>query len=84
MQTEMIDVTEAKKLILENCNELKTETETLLEAIGCTLAETVLSPIDSPPFHQSGVDGYAFIYDSQNKNNELVIKGEIQAGNFSN
>ena len=83
MQTEMIDVTEAKKLILENCNELKTETVTLLEATGCTLAETVLSPIDSPPFHQSAVDGYAFIYDNQNKNNELVIKGEIQAGNFS-
>lgn len=80
----MIDVTEAKKLILENCNESKTETVTLLEATECILAETVLSPIDSPPFHQSAVDGYAFAFDNRNKKNELVVKGEIQTGFFSN
>lgn len=80
----MIDVTEAKKLILENCNESKTEKVTLLEATECILAENVISPIDSPPFHQSAVDGYAFIYDNRNKKNELFIKGEIQTGHFSN
>ena len=84
MQTEMINVTEAKKLILENCNQSRIETVTLLEANGCILAETVVSPIDSPPFHQSAVDGYAFSYDYWNKKNELLIKGEIQTGNFSN
>ena len=84
MQTEMINVSEAKKLILENCNQSRIETVTLLEANGCILAETVLSPIDSPPFHQSAVDGYAFSYDYWNKEKELLIKGEVQTGNFSN
>lgn len=82
--TQMINVTEAIKLILENCNQSRIETVTLLEANGCILAENIISPIDSPPFHQSAVDGYAFSYDNRNKKNELFIKGEIQAGDFSN
>jgi molybdopterin molybdotransferase len=76
----MISVADAKKIILENCNPSKIEESALLEAVGSIVAEPVLSPIDTPPFDQSAMDGYAFSYETWNKKSPLSVRGEVQAG----
>ncbi|HQE34768.1 MAG TPA: molybdopterin molybdotransferase MoeA [Flavobacterium alvei] len=80
----MINVKEAKQLIDENCCLMKSETLTLLEANGSILAEPIYAAIDTPPFHQSAMDGYAFSYENWDKKSNLTLVGEIQTGNFSN
>ncbi|WP_297516689.1 gephyrin-like molybdotransferase Glp [Thermococcus sp.] len=51
---------EALKLLLDDLSEIKETEEVPLEgALGRVLAEDVVSPIDSPPFDRSAVDGYA-------------------------
>ena len=80
----MISVSEARKLIADNCFAAKSEKINLADANGSILAEKVLAEIDTPPFDQSAMDGYAFSYDSWSKKSDLVISGEIQAGDFSN
>ena len=80
----MINVKEAKQLINENCNVLKVETLTLLEANGSILAEPIYAVMDTPPFHQSAMDGYAFSYENWDKKSNLMVIGEIQTGNYSN
>jgi molybdopterin molybdotransferase len=80
----MINVKEAKQLIEENCNVLKVETLNLLEANGSILAEPIYAIMDTPPFNQSAMDGYAFSYQNWDKKINLTVIGEIQTGNFSN
>ncbi len=79
----MINVKEAKQLIDENCCNLKVETLTLLEANGSILAEPIYAVIDTPPFHQSAMDGYAFSFENWDKKSNLTVIGEIQTGNYS-
>jgi len=79
----MINVTEAKQLINENCSVLKVKTLPLLEANGCILAAPVYSVIDMPPFDQSAMDGYAFSFENWDKKSNLTVIGEIQTGNYS-
>ena len=79
----MINVKEAKKLIDENCCTLKVKTLSLLEANGSILAEPVYAVIDTPPFHQSAMDGYAFSFENWDKKSNLTVIGEIQTGNYS-
>ena len=79
----MVTVSEAKKLILENCVTSKIELMKLKEAAGYVLAESVKSLSDSPPFDQSAMDGYAFAFESVRDQKTLNVKGEIQAGSFS-
>jgi molybdopterin molybdotransferase len=79
----MINVKEAKQLIDEICNVLKVETLTLLEANGSILAEPIYAVIDTPPFHQSAMDGYAFSYENWDKKSNLTVIGKIQTGNYS-
>jgi len=51
---------EALKLLLDDLSEIEeTEEVPLDNALGRVLAEDVVSPIDSPPFDRSAVDGYA-------------------------
>ncbi|NJE03013.1 gephyrin-like molybdotransferase Glp [Thermococcus sp. MV11] len=51
---------EALKLLLDDLSEIpELEEVPLDEALGRILAEDVVSPIDSPPFDRSAVDGYA-------------------------
>lgn len=78
----MISIHEAKKLILENCSSSKVELMSLINASGFILAEGVFSPIDSPPFDQSAMDGYAFSYANWDKKSDLLVTGEVQTGNF--
>jgi molybdopterin molybdotransferase len=79
----MINVKEAKQLIDENCCSQKVETVTLLEANGSILAEPIYAVIDTPPFHQSAMDGYAFSFENWDKKSNLTVIGEIQTGNYS-
>lgn len=53
------------------------ETKKVVEVLGCTLSEDVISPIDMPPFRQSAMDGYAV---SLNGNGTYTIIGEVKAG----
>ncbi|MBS1949107.1 MAG: molybdopterin molybdotransferase MoeA [Bacteroidetes bacterium] len=78
----MISVQEARELISKYCIGAKTGTLLLNEACGCALAETICSSIDTPPFHQSAMDGYAFSFDLWDGKSHLPVAGEIQAGNF--
>ncbi len=76
----MISVIEARKLIAENCNREKTESRLLSKSQGYVLAKPVFSPVDTPPFHQSAMDGYAFSFENWDGKSDLEIGGEIQAG----
>lgn len=76
----MISVSEAKKLIVDCNTHFKIIKLPLIGANGFVLAESVHSPIDTPPFNQSAMDGYAFAYDSLAHSKELTVKTSIQAG----
>lgn len=76
----MISVNEAKKIIQEQVSPLDPVQLPLLQAAGLTLAADVFSMIDSPPFNQSSMDGYAFCFDGWKNNAALEIEGEIAAG----
>lgn len=78
----MISVTEARSLIRENCKRKIIRQLSLSQAQGYVLAEPAVSLIDTPPFNQSAMDGYAFSFDSWDKKNGLLLKGEIQAGHI--
>ena len=80
----MISVSEARKIIQENSLPSKTEIISLKKAVGYVLAEPAISFIDTPPFRQSAVDGYAFSFNDWDKKSELKVIGEIQAGIFFN
>lgn len=77
----MISVSEARKLIADNCNQERIVSKSLEKTYGYILASSVCSPINTPPFRQSAMDGYAFSYESWNGRSDLEICGEIQAGN---
>jgi molybdopterin molybdotransferase len=55
----------------------------LLEANGSILAEPIYAVIDTPPFDQSAMDGYAFSFENWDKKSNLTVIGEIQTGNYS-
>lgn len=76
----MISVAEAKKIILENTNALPPVKCLLQEAAGKILAEDIFSAVDIPAFPQSAMDGYAFAFNEWSQQQELIIKGEIAAG----
>ncbi|AHL22216.1 molybdopterin molybdotransferase MoeA [Thermococcus nautili] len=80
---------EALKLLLDDLNEIgETEEVPLEEALGRVLAEDIVSPIDSPPFDRSAVDGYALraedTFPAREYNPvELMVVDEIVAGEES-
>lgn len=78
----MVTVQEARKLIHENCGSSKIEEIPLIKSCGLVLAEEVYAPIDTPPFDQSAMDGYAFSFDDWDKHADLKVTGEVQAGNY--
>ncbi len=78
----MIHVEKALQLVDNHLT--KTETYTtipLAQALGCALAEDVISPIHMPPFRQSAMDGYAL--GSVAETNFTLI-GEVKAGDNIN
>jgi molybdopterin molybdotransferase len=76
----MISVDEARAKILENIPYSRMATVPLAGALGSVLAEAIVSPIDTPPFDQSAMDGYAFAFDVTNPTPALSVEREIQAG----
>lgn len=54
-----ISLEEAIRLMTEGIAQLEPEQTELSEALGRTLAEDILSPMDQPPFDRSPLDGYA-------------------------
>jgi len=80
MAAGIINVTEAKKMILENANVLSPLNLSLSEAAGMVLAENIYSTINIPAYAQSSMDGYAFRYDDWKLNLSLKINGEMAAG----
>lgn len=76
----MISVAEAKRIIKENIISLPFVKLPLHEAAGGMLAADVFAPVAIPPFDQSAMDGYAFNYEGWQKNKNLVLQGEIAAG----
>src|SRR4051812_27070585 len=77
----MLSVDQALKLILERIEPLAPRTVELADAIGCVLAESVLSDIDSPPHDKAQVDGYAVVAASvRSSSTMLEVIEEVTAG----
>ncbi|MBI4224391.1 MAG: molybdopterin molybdotransferase MoeA [Deltaproteobacteria bacterium] len=74
----MITVEEAKKTVLEQTSLGSKTTLSLREALGCVLAEDIFSPIDSPPFDSSAMDGFAI--DHTEAPGHFKKSGTITAG----
>ena len=55
----LIEYPDAERLVLENIHRLPVEETPLGEALGLALAEDLRATVDSPPFDNSAVDGYA-------------------------
>jgi molybdopterin molybdotransferase len=74
----MISVHQAIEIIKNNIKSTSaSEVREVKDAYGYTLFDTILSPINMPPFRQSAMDGYALqIHDS----NTYTVIGEIKAG----
>lgn len=79
----MISVPEAIRLIKEHAIHSSSGEVSLMDALGCVTAEHIVAPIDTPPFDNSAMDGYAFSYEHWDKTSPLKIVGEIQAGTKS-
>jgi len=80
MTVPLINVAEAKKIILENVSSLEPVILQLQESTGLILAEDVYATMDIPPFPQSSMDGYAFSFTGWKQNKKLKIAGEVAAG----
>jgi molybdopterin molybdotransferase len=71
---------EALYLVLSHTGFSQTTIIPLADAAGCTLAGDVLSPVQSPPFNQAAMDGYAFRYDGIDPDGPVPVIGLVQAG----
>jgi len=76
----MISVSEARQKIEAHSNIHKIAELPISKANGHVLAESPVSKIDTPPFNQSAMDGYAFLFDSWDGQSALKLVGEVQAG----
>lgn len=58
----MLSVEEAQKIILAEIRRIGAERISLSQALGRTLSEEMISPLDHPPWDTSAMDGYAVRY----------------------
>jgi molybdopterin molybdotransferase len=70
-QLPLLSVAEALSLIIREVSPLAVERVPLTEALGRTLAEEVVSTIDSPPFDKALMDGYAV------RSADVAVEGAI-------
>ena len=63
LHEDMLSVEDALSRIISCFNPLDPEEKPILECLGQILAEDVTSPLDLPPLSNSGMDGYAVIWD---------------------
>src|SRR5688500_9572102 len=52
----------------------------LAQAYGCVLAGNIRGIVDTPPFHQSAMDGYAFRFSDLSSGANFTVTGESAAG----
>jgi molybdopterin molybdotransferase len=77
----MLSVAQALELVLARCSPRAATRFAVADALGLTLAEDVISEIDSPPHNKAIVDGYAVIANDLNgEHAELTVVEEITAG----
>jgi molybdopterin molybdotransferase len=77
----MLSVEQALQLVLDQAQPVPVRKVLAGEALGCVLAEPVVSDIDSPPHDKSIVDGYAIIAaDAGSPGVELAVLEEVTAG----
>lgn len=76
----MISVNEAKQAVIDNSTLLSFECVPVEKAYDKALAEDIFSPLSLPPFNQSAMDGYAFIFDDLKNKKQIKIIGEVAAG----
>ena len=77
----MIQVEQALSIIAESSCKMPLRKIKVAKSIGYVLAENIYSTIDMPPFRQSAMDGYAFLYSDLTK---FEVVSTSQAGDFSN
>lgn len=68
----MIPFSEAFTTVMKNSLEFDNESVALTDAVGRFLAEPVASPIDSPPFDKSAMDGYAILHGDDSAEYEIL------------
>ena len=81
----MIPMNEAVQIVMDGTSQLDTTTVSLLESLGHTLANDVVSDINMPPFEKATMDGYAIVANdvaSASRLNPVTLDvvEEIQAG----
>jgi len=80
-EAKRISIEEARRLVLEQVSRLEGEEVALADALGRVLAQDAVAPTDLPPFHSSGMDGFAVIAtDTDDAPVALKIVGEARAG----
>lgn len=80
LKPSLISVDEAVKLVLRSVKARSVIAMNLSAACGYVLAEEIRSPIQSPPFHQSAMDGYAFRFSDYINGKTIRVEGEAAAG----
>lgn len=78
----MININQAIEIIMKNLPEKRTKKLPLVDAIGYTIAENIISPDRIPRFTNSAMDGYAIRLEdtTQDALTVLQVKGHIYAG----
>ncbi|MBT9777312.1 molybdopterin molybdenumtransferase MoeA [Clostridium sp. MCC353] len=86
---ERATIEEVMQMMLKEIPHGIAEELSLLDALGCELAEDLLSPVDQPPFPRSPLDGYAVRAEDLKGASEecpavLTVIDEVMAGGYSN
>ncbi|MEA3407221.1 MAG: gephyrin-like molybdotransferase Glp [Chloroflexota bacterium] len=79
----ILSVEEARSRILEHVSPLDAQRVSILDALGCVLAEDVVAPDNVPPHDNAAMDGYALHADDLRAAGEtprLRVIGELPAG----
>ncbi|HQZ34066.1 MAG TPA: molybdopterin molybdotransferase MoeA [Ilumatobacteraceae bacterium] len=80
----MIDITEARRYVLDRCPTAAPIPVPCREATGLVLAAAVVAAEDVPPFANSAVDGYAVVAASVAQvPADLPVVGEVAAGSYT-
>ena len=74
----MISVAQAQKIVIEKASLLPRTLVPVSKIRHRYLAQAINAPISLPPFRQSAMDGYAFIYEEGITS--LTLAGKVQAG----
>ena len=74
----MIDIREARRLVMEAARRTAIAAVPISQATGRWNAEDIPSPHDHPLFDMSAVDGYAFAWDDGRS--DFAVAGEVAAG----